>query len=136
MKFVSPRLSTLFRVRGRPEPVHHPYLRCDQCGEIAPRTEERTVSTLGVPWPAWIPLPPESLCPLCGHSQPRVVDDELPMDVELACTSVVRWHGVWLTCRERYAAHSAAAFAICPRCGTRADLLVSPRGHRRRNAAT
>jgi hypothetical protein len=132
MKLVSPLLSTLLRARGRLERTSHPYLCCDRCGEIAPRTEERTVSTLNVPWPAWIRLPPESLCPLCGYSQPRIVDDELPLDVKVTCTSIGRWHGVWFICGERYAANSSAVFALCPRCATRSDTPLSPHDHRRR----
>lgn len=132
MKLVWPLLTRLLRVRRRPEQVCYPYLRCDQCGEIAPRTEERTVSTLEVPWPAWVRLPPESVCPLCGYAQPRAVDDELPLDIELTCTAVDSWHGVWLTCGERYGAHRGAAFGVCSRCGTRSDELLAPQGHRRR----
>ena len=104
----------------RPERVHYPYIRCDRCGRVGPhmsiaRSGSFHVTERGI---AGVTTPPETVCPLCRHAQPRTVGDELPGTVEVACA--FRW-GLrlgWRRCATVHAVPAEATLIACPVCGT------------------
>ena len=62
--------------------------------------------------------PPETVCPLCRHAQPRTVGDELSGTVEVRCG--FRW-GLrlgWRRCATVHTVPADAALIACPVCGT------------------
>lgn len=123
----------------RPAPVYRPYIRCDRCGRVAPRLTEAHTTTFVVDARqaagrrfTSTSTPPETVCPLCEHRQPRTVGDKLPAaaadarragvdGVEVAeFASGHRWGllGRWRRCGEVFTAPVVAAAVICPVCGT------------------
>jgi len=116
-------------VFARPGPMRYPYVRCDRCGRVGVRTSyAQSVSFRPAPDGRRFTTevtPPETVCRLCGHTQPRAVGDELPGTVEVTCA--FRWglRGGWRRCDTTHTVPADAALVVCPACGT---LAAGPAG--------
>jgi hypothetical protein len=115
--------------RGRPrrpqdvEPVT--YIRCGGCGQVTPHTVFSRTGTFDVDDGAItdvVVTPPETVCDICGHAQPRAVDDEVPSDALVACCGTrehwSRTGPAGPPCGQSFAAPSTAEQVLCPYCQT------------------
>ncbi|MGH3616010.1 MAG: hypothetical protein ACRDRK_26145 [Pseudonocardia sp.] len=61
-----------------------------------------------------VATPPETVCPLCDHAQPRTVGDELPAAVEVACRYRRGVLGGWRRCATTHSVPADAVLVVCP----------------------
>lgn len=123
--FVRDVAELLSEIAHGPRPYPVLYLRCDACGEVAPRLIVRrqgtfTISDDGTEGYA---TPNEYQCPLCGVWTPRVLGDQVDPDNPATDTVLITcehrlWAGyLWRRCRTTFRAPSQAAIIRCPACG-------------------
>jgi len=107
------------------EPVPVVYIRCGGCGQVTPHTKvsrsgryemaEGEITDVVV-------TPPETVCDICDHAQPRSVDDEVPSDAEVACCGTrehwSRTGPAGPPCDAVFRAPSVADQVLCPFCQT------------------
>jgi len=105
------------------EPVG--YVRCGGCSQVTPHTVVSRSGTFDVDDGAItdvVVTPPETVCDICGHAQPRSVDDEVEPDADVACCGTVehwsRSGPAGRPCGETFRAPSAAEQVLCPFCQT------------------
>ena len=101
------------------------YVRCGGCGQVTPHTKVSRSGTFGVDDGAItdvVVTPPETVCDICDHAQPRSVDDEVEPDAEVACCGT-REH--WSRsgpagpeCGATFRVPSEAEQVLCPFCQT------------------
>jgi hypothetical protein len=100
----------LIDLTRRPAPYPVLYLRCGDCGKVAPRTSVRHHA-------GW--------CPLCDAYSPRVVGDQVdPGDpdvetVAMTCTARFGCFQFWRRCDNTFTAPAAATVVRCTACGER-----------------
>jgi len=102
-----------------------PYLRCGGCGQVTPHTKVSRSGSFGVAEGAItdvVVTPPETVCDICGHAQPRSVDDEVASDAVVACTGTrehwSRTGPAGPPCGQSFRAPSTAEQVLCPYCQT------------------
>jgi hypothetical protein len=79
--------------RQAQEPISILYVRCDGCGDVTAHMSTQRVGT--ITWTGSVVAPPEVVCDICRHAQPRVRGDEVESDQELVCAAFryQRWRG-------------------------------------------
>ena len=104
-------------------PAPHPvlYLRCGDCGKVAPRTSVRHHT-------GW--------CPLCDVYSSRVVGDQVDPDdpdvetVTMTCTARFGCFQLWRRCENTFTAPVAATVVRCTACGQRYPVFEEQRALR------
>jgi hypothetical protein len=114
----------LIDLTRRPAPYPVLYLRCGDCGKVAPRTTVRHHA-------GWAggrlvhTVPPVYPCPLCDADSPRVLGDQVdPGDpdvetVAMTCTARFGCFQFWRRCDNAFTAPAAATVVRCTACGER-----------------
>jgi hypothetical protein len=104
-----------------------PYVWCAGCLQVTPHTKISRSGTYGVdedagPITDVVVTPPETVCDICDHAQPRSVDDEVPHDVVVECCGTrehwSRTGPAGPPCGATFTATRAADQVLCPYCQT------------------
>ena len=98
------------------EPVAILYVRCDGCGDVTSHLSTQHIHT--ITRTDMVTTPPEIVCDLCEHAQPRTRDDEVVSDTQLVCTAFRyrRWRGGRSRRRRCGRTFVTPAIAARPRC--------------------
>jgi hypothetical protein len=101
------------------------YIRCGGCGQVTPHTkisrsgrfdlDDGSITDVVV-------TPPEVVCDICDHGQPRSVDDVVEPDALVECCGTrehwSRTGPAGPPCGATFAAPTVAEQVLCPRCQT------------------
>jgi hypothetical protein len=116
----------------RPEPrrpedegVPVTYIRCGGCGQVTPHTKFSRTGRFdleGGEITDVVVTPPEVVCDICDHAQPRSLDDVVEPDALVECCGTrehwSRTGPAGPPCGATFAAPTEAEQVLCPRCQT------------------